>query len=679
VYLASDGFREMTATQDSPNFKNYEIGYHLSVHCACCGGVLVAGEDRATNLLDVIRRYIANVTLENIVATLEMTLKRGQSTEHRSAAKSMQKRSLNEKFMVQRLLPAGLQMVMNVTTGASFLWLLRNQEFLHTYARICRRCDTAVGKISVSTQSMTVPQPRKYKVDEVLLMPETQELPKVQSAPSKGSKGLHRKHRAAKLKLPVIETSKSIAEGTFSSEAPAWQRSQHEACNRNQHLPPRSKSLPQLDHTCHPGIFRNFSSGRFSKDELHANIDEVWRIKGDLRRPILNKQNCYAVCSKHYRGPKGTDFQVPTGPQVASENILAREGTVMWETAPKQKEMRLMDPKRSTEMHRLARKLHVPVEHATVIYKAFQRAQQAAHVQPHDVQSQGSSALNQEQYFNIMHKLNLRNEEICYLLFAAYAKMPRAKRGAMHPELLISMPDAILSLCAAGVGSRTCQAEASFRMLDEDKNGVICRSELLKFFSRNFPVGKEREKLTLFKQIGDLFTILDQDGGGSITLPEFSKAFFSPTVYDLYQSINPIPRYLREYEKHFPGAGPQSFTLLLRQLHHSTDELTSLDSVEDRVRILAEKIPRDIHGRVSLKDWETLHLRTIIDEVTSPAQLIAQKEAKIAEAHQSCGENGLLFETAVVSVVQKVIKNPIIIEVLEKQYGYASAYGDEPT
>merc|ERR1719217_1215249 len=116
-------------------------------------------------------------------------------------------------------------------------------------------------------------------------------------------------------------------------------------------------------------------------------------------------------------------------------------------------------------------------------------------------------------------------------MFSAYCK---------GDQDTISYVQALAACCAFGVGSKAKQAEALFKICDEDKEGTVSRSELLKFIAGSLPEDSGQHKTETFSKVGRVFMLLDEDGSGEITLDEWVQGISgNEEIYLAFQSMNP--------------------------------------------------------------------------------------------------------------------------------------------
>ena len=305
----------------------------------------------------------------------------------------------------------------------------------------------------------------------------------------------------------------------------------------------------------------------------------------------------------------------------------------------------------------VALQLTIPVEQVTVMIKAMERCTEP-----------GQLGLQMAQFETFLKKFGLNNQHLCERMFRGWAQVPQGKRGARSPPPHVTYHDALYALCAVGVGTRVCQADGLFKLLNEDENGCITRAELLQFLNMCHPQRKWPCKQQLFKEIGNLFLMLDDSGGGSgrsISARVARETFcHNDVVHNALQAINPLPMYFPLWQ-----VGDRSFNNLLFCLHYSHDEKERHQSFHDRVLLLADKLGRDVNGRISVSDWEEFNINTINTHVfESAADLVAERQAVLSDARCVCGRQGMHVHTFIDLVTQMVQNEPSIITNLELAY-----------
>ena len=82
--------------------------------------------------------------------------------------------------------------------------------------------------------------------------------------------------------------------------------------------------------------------------------------------------------------------------------------------------------------------------------------------------------------------------------------------------------------------------------MDQSGDGAVSRAELLAFMTNMLPDGLVLPKIETFKRVGELFGILDTDGGGELEYEEFVNGFCEDeNVFQLLQEMSPFKRPLQ--------------------------------------------------------------------------------------------------------------------------------------
>lgn len=193
--------------------------------------------------------------------------------------------------------------------------------------------------------------------------------------------------------------------------------------------------------------------------------------------------------------------------------------------------------------------------------------------------------------------------------------------------------DAAVALCALGVGGRSKQAQAVFKLCDFNDDRSVSRSELLGFAQEQHPLGKHlprKDKSALFVHVGKLFEALGvMSSKEEVTMPRFiDSAVEDDAVWEHLHAINPYRHYFSDWDDSASGIQNVLNALLLM-----ADSKEQRATVKDRVMALAAFI--DDSGDGLIDEDEILTALLTIGYQPDEADDIAA---------QSCGEDGMRVE-----------------------------------
>jgi len=166
----------------------------------------------------------------------------------------------------------------------------------------------------------------------------------------------------------------------------------------------------------------------------------------------------------------------------------------------------------------------------------------------------------------------------------------------------LSYKQVLRVLCAFGVGRKEKQAEALFFICDEngkdDKERTVSRGELLKFISQSLPDDTTQHKTETFSKVGHVFMMMDEDGSGEISLPEWIDAIANNSaIYDAFTAMNP-------YKHFFKYWNDKDFSLqnLLTAAYYSDDPAEQRNAIKDRVSLLGKAVDEDGSGMLEFDE-----------------------------------------------------------------------------
>lgn len=276
---------------------------------------------------------------------------------------------------------------------------------------------------------------------------------------------------------------------------------------------------------------------------------------------------------------------------------------------------------RALEIIDLAEETELPQTQIKLLYKAFERA------------AQGKNFFNANDFELIMRRMGIKQQSVGERIFKCFSKR---RPGVSVFQAIVPFRVAVNALCMLGVGSRAKQAEAIFRVCDEDKSRSLERSELLKFVTEHRPVPEGdndpnsrqviRAKKDSFRKVGALFEAVGMTGREELDCPEFvSRVVGSDGAFRAFEAVNP-------YRYYFPKWDGRDYTLqnVLNCLFSSSDVKERRSIIKDRVEALSVLIDDDASGTLDIEEFTAVLL----------ALGFTKKEAN-AEAAESCGQAGI--------------------------------------
>jgi len=181
------------------------------------------------------------------------------------------------------------------------------------------------------------------------------------------------------------------------------------------------------------------------------------------------------------------------------------------------------------EIDSISTECEFPAEQTRLLYKAFQRVSAAP----------GRFTLPEFQV--VLARWGLTKGSVVTRLFTAVCP---------PNEFTITYPQALRAMCAFGVGTKAKQANMLFRCCDEDGQGLVSRSELLKFIAGSLPDDSGQHKTETFARVGKVFLLLDEDGSGEINVDEWVSGISSNTaVYEAFQTMNPYRQFFKYWNE----------------------------------------------------------------------------------------------------------------------------------